>query len=167
MNQYEDFYNRAPTKLILLSFIVAMVVDFIPFSGSLYWLPELTALTLIYWLIHRPNNISIGTAFLVGLLMDIGTLSALGAHSLAYMLSGYMIILNHRQFVMRNYGFQAALVWFALACNELILALIRFMAEQRFSGWLILLAPCLGALLWPMLNKLMLSLMNLRRRKRR
>lgn len=161
---YEDFYNRLPKKLIVFSFVLAMVIDFIPFSGSLYWLPEFTALILIYWLINRPKYVNIGTAFVIGLLVDIGTVSALGAHSLAYVISGYLIIANHRQFVMQNYGFQTVLVLLALLCNELILMTIRLITEQRFSGWLIFAAPVLGALIWPILNKIMHSFIQNKRK---
>lgn len=163
---YDDFYNRLPKKLIIFSFVLAMVIDFIPFSGSLYWLPEFTALILIYWLINRPKYVNIGTAFTIGLLVDIGTVSSLGAHSLAYMISGYLIIVNHRQFVMQNYGFQTVVVLMALLCNELILITIRFITEQRFSGWLIFLAPILGALIWPILNKMMHALIQNKRKNR-
>lgn len=162
---YEDSYNRLPNKLIFFSFVLAMILDFIPFSGSLYWLPEFTALILIYWLINRPQSVNIGMAFLVGLLVDIGTVSPLGAHSLAYMISGYLIIANHRQFVMFNYGFQTVLVLLALLSNELILMAIRFLNEQRFSGWLIFLAPVLGAIIWPILNKIMHALIQNKKRK--
>lgn len=123
---YEDSYHRLPNKLIFGSFVLAMILDFIPFSGSLYWLPEFTALILIYWLINRPQSVNIGVAFFVGLLVDIGTVSPLGAHSLAYMISAYLIIANHHQFVMFNYGFQTVLVLLALLGNELILVGIRF-----------------------------------------
>ena len=80
----ENFYSRIPLKLIIISFIVPLILDFIPFSGSIfYWLPEFTALMLYYWLINRPQNVGIGTAFVLGLLVDSGTASPLGEHALA------------------------------------------------------------------------------------
>lgn len=163
---YDDFYGEIPKKTVFFSFAAAMVLDFIPFSVKLLWLPEFTALMVIYWLINCPRQVNLGTAFFVGLLTDIGTVSLLGSHSLAYTLSAYVIVSNHRQFGMQNYGFQAVVVLLALVGNEAILAAIRFIVEQRFIGWEIFTAPFTGALLWPLLNKLMLYIINYKRLRR-
>lgn len=165
MTRYDDddFSRRIPGKLIACSFVAAMVADFIPFSGSLYWLPEFTALVLMYWLINRPRHIGIGTAFGVGLLADIGRVAPLGGHSLAYSICAYLILTNHRQFGVQNYGFQAVVVLLALFCNEAVLTLIRWLAERRLPDWTVLLAPAIGALLWPLLNKIMLAAINAKR----
>ena len=50
--------------------------------------------------------------------------------------------------------------------SEVVQVLVRLRYDHRFSGWLVFLSPFLGALLWPILNKVMVSLTNLRRLKR-
>lgn len=163
MREYESSYHRIPLRLIYISFLVVMMLDFIPLSGSLfYWLPEFTAMMLYYWLINRPQSVGIGTAFVLGLLVDIGTASPLGQHALAYIVSAYLIIRNRPQLVIHNYGLQAVMVAVALLLSELILVGIRLRFDQRFAGWLIFLSPFIGALLWPMLNKIMVSVLNFR-----
>ena len=159
-NDSENFDNKIPKKLIYLSFVIGILVDFIPFSGSLfYWFPEFSALLLMYWLINRPQNISVGSAFILGLLIDIGTAAPLGEHALAYIFSAYLIIYNRRQIVLYNYGIQAIVVFTALMCNEVILNLVRLKFTHHFNGWTTFLAPLIGALLWPLLNKIMVSIL--------
>lgn len=167
MDNRDNFYSRIPLRLIYLSFSVAMLIDFVPLSGSLfYWLPEFTAMMLYYWLINRPQNVSIGTAFVLGILVDIGTASLLGQHALAYIFSAYLIIRNQRQLALYNYGMQAVVVSVALMINEIILLVIRLRFDGHFPGWLVFLSPFIGALLWPLLNKMMVSILNFRQLRR-
>ncbi|MDK4529605.1 rod shape-determining protein MreD [Kingella kingae] len=163
MIESENFYSRIPKHLIYISFAVAMLLDFIPLSSDLFhWLPEFTAMMLMYWLINRPQSVDIGTAFLLGLLTDIGVAAPLGQHALSYMFSAYLIIRNRRQIVLHNYGIQAVVVFVALLCNEVVLTLVRLRFTHHFSGWLVFLSPLVGALLWPLLNKIMVSILNFR-----
>ena len=161
MTETENFYSRIPKRLIYLSFAVAILLDFIPFSGGLfYWLPEFTAMMLMYWLINRPQNVDIGTAFILGLLLDVGTAAPLGEHALAYILSAFMIVSNRRQVVLYNYGMQSIVVFTALMCNEIVLTLVRLRVTHHFGGWIFFLSPVVGALLWSLLNKIMVSILN-------
>ena len=84
----ENLYNRLPKYWIYGSFAVAMLLDFIPLPSHLFhWLPEFTAMMLMYWLINRPQRVDLGTAFVVGVLVDIGTAAPLGQHALSYLLA--------------------------------------------------------------------------------
>ncbi|QMT33153.1 rod shape-determining protein MreD [Conchiformibius steedae DSM 2580] len=161
MGHYDDF--SIPFKPIFWSFVLCMVLDFIPLGEPFFWLPEFTALLLVYWLVHAPQRIGLFSAFLVGLLMDIGTVAPLGSHALAYCLSSFVMMRHRRQFSMQNYGFQALAVVLVLAANEVVLAAVRWVMEQRFAGWQIFAAPLTAALMWPLLNKIMLYFTNYKR----
>lgn len=163
MSQLKDFYIRIPKKLIFISFIVALILDFIPISKTFAWLPDATLLVLIYWLANCPHYINLGAAFILGLLIDIGTTFSLGGHALSYILAAYIIIINHRQFGIQNYGFQAVLVLTAVTISELVLMIIHFIDNHRFIGWTALIAPLVGAVLWLPLTKLMNSLLHSQR----
>lgn len=97
--------------------------------------------------------------------MDIGTAAPLAQHALAYMISAYLIIRYRRQLAIYNYGLQAVVVAVALMLSELILIGIRLRFDHRFAGWLTFLSPFIGAMLWPMLNKLMVFILNFRFRR--
>ncbi|MDO4877837.1 MAG: rod shape-determining protein MreD [Neisseria sp.] len=166
MTDFNDFYNRLPKGMIASSFAVALLIDLMPFPVESYaWLPEWTAMMLLYWTINRPQTVGIITAFSCGILLDIGITSLLGLHALSYMLMTFFIHKYQRYIVLQSYGFQAVAVFVALMGNQIFLMLARLLYTHRLTGWLGLLAPLIGALLWPMLNKIMLSVSNLRRRR--
>ena len=49
MNDFDDSYRAMPVGVIAASFAVTMLVDFMPFPfDGFFWLPELTALMLLY-----------------------------------------------------------------------------------------------------------------------
>ena len=71
-----------------------------------------------------------------------------------------------RRIILQSYAFQAVAVLIALTGSQLTLLIIRLISEHRLIGLSGLLAPVVGALAWPMLNKLMLAALNLYRRRR-
>ena len=101
MTDFEDFHNRISKRLIAATFAVAMLLDFMPFSSDgFFWLPEFTALMLLYWAINRPQSVGVGTAFVVGMLTDIGTAAPLGQHALSYMLITFLMQQRQRQIIL-------------------------------------------------------------------
>ena len=53
------------------SLIVMMILDFMPFSfDGFFWLPEMTALMLLYWALHQPQRAGMGTGFCHRLIVD-------------------------------------------------------------------------------------------------
>ncbi|MFS6936987.1 rod shape-determining protein MreD [Neisseria animaloris] len=167
MTDFEDFHSRVPKRIVISSFIVVMLLDFMPFPFEVFfWLPEFTALILLYWALHRPQLIGVGTAFSIGLLIDIGTAAPLGMHALSYMLMIFIIQQRQRQIILYSYGFQAVAILGALLCNRIALALVRLLYDHRFTDLPGFIAPFVGALLWPLLSKAMLTILNSRRLRR-
>ncbi|EGV36446.1 rod shape-determining protein MreD [Neisseria weaveri LMG 5135] len=134
-----------------------------PFPHDIFfWIPQFTALMLLYWVINRPHSVGVGIAFIVGLLVDVGTASPVGQHALSYMLITFLTQQQQRQITLYSYGFQAIAVLIALLANQIILMLIQLIHSHRFSGWLDFSAPFVGAFLWPLLSKIMLAVLNSR-----
>ena len=56
MADFDDFHNRIPKRLIAATFAASLLFDLIPFPTALsFWLPEMTALSLLYWGLNRPQ----------------------------------------------------------------------------------------------------------------
>lgn len=164
MTDFEEFHNRVPKRIIISGFVLAMLLDFMPFPfETFFWLPEFTAMVLLYWALHKPQSVGIGFAFVVGLLADIGTAAPLGQHALSYMVMVFLAQQRQRQIMLHSYGFQTAAVFAALLCNQAVLTLVRLMYDHRLADWRSFAAPLTGALLWPLLSKIMLALLNSRR----
>ncbi len=164
MTDFEEFHNRVPKRIIVSGFVLAMLLDFMPFPfETFFWLPEFTALVLLYWALYKPQSVGVGTAFIVGLLADIGTAAPLGQHALSYMVMVFLVQQRQRQIMVHSHGIQAVAVLGALLCNQAVMALVRLMHDHRFADWQGFAAPFVGALLWPLLSKIMLGLLNSRR----
>ncbi|MFC2533673.1 rod shape-determining protein MreD [Neisseria elongata] len=167
MTDFDDFHNRIPKRLIAATFAASLLFDLIPFPAALsFWLPEMTALSLLYWGLNRPQSVGLFTAFACGLFLDTGIALPLGQHALAYVLMVFFIQKYQRRIILQSYAFQAVAVLIALTGSQLTLLIIRLISEHRLIGLSGLLAPVVGALAWPMLNKLMLAALNLYRRRR-
>ncbi|MCS4533043.1 rod shape-determining protein MreD [Neisseria montereyensis] len=163
MTELEDFHKRVPKHITVSGFVLAMLLDFIPFSfHTFFWLPEFTALILLYWALYRPQMVGVGTAFIAGLLVDVGTAAPLGQHALSYMVMVFFVQQRQQRIMLFSYGVQAMAIWAALLCNQVVLSLVRLMYDHRFTGWQVFIAPFIGALLWPLLSKIMLVILNSR-----
>ena len=72
--------------------LVALLLDMvqnIALFGNANWAPEIIAVVLVFWGIHQPLRIGIGTAFVFGLLTDVHQSSMLGQHALAFTAQGF------------------------------------------------------------------------------
>jgi len=144
-------------RFITLTFALALLMELLPLPiGSTRWLPDFVGLLLLYWAINQPSRIGIGMGFLIGLIVDVSTNSLFGQHALAYSVTTYLILLRQRQLVMFNLGQQALVVLTMMLANQLIMALIRMALGSAFVGAGYFLPPLMGALLWPLLTKLLL-----------
>ncbi|WP_293759661.1 rod shape-determining protein MreD [uncultured Aquitalea sp.] len=144
-------------RFIFFSLLLAVLVELIPLPhGSTRWLPDFISLVLLYWVINQPRRVSVGIAFLMGLVADIATAGLFGQHALAYSVTAFLALSRQRQLVMFNLGQQALSVLGLMMANQAIMVVARMLTGAAFVGWAYFLPPLIGALLWPLLTKLML-----------
>ena len=68
---------------ILVFFIIALVMELAPWpTGFQVFKPAWLILVLTYWILAIPNKVSIGVAFLLGVIWDLLLGSTLGIHAL-------------------------------------------------------------------------------------
>ncbi|WP_416190761.1 rod shape-determining protein MreD [Neisseria sp. CCUG12390] len=167
MSEFDDSFHAVPAGLVVVTFIVAMLLDFMPFPfEAFFWLPELTALTLLYWVLQRPHAVGMGAAFAVGLLVDIGTAASLGLHALSYTVMVFFVLSHHRQIMLYGHLMQILIILAALLCNQAVLVAVRLFLNHQVITWQSFIAPFIGALLWPLLSQLMLVMINFSRSRR-
>ena len=115
MNDFDDSYRAMPVGVIAASFAVTMLVDFMPFPfDGFFWLPELTALMLLYWSMHHPQRVGMGIAFLLGLIVDAATAATLGLHALSYTVMVYFVLNTCRQIMLYGHIMKIGAVLAAL-----------------------------------------------------
>lgn len=153
----QELLKPVKRHFITLTFAVALVLELLPLpQGSNRWLPDFVALLILYWSMNQPRRIGIGMGFLIGLIVDVSTNSLFGQHALAYSVTTYLVMLRQRQLIMFNLGQQALVVLTLMLANQLIMALVRLALGSAFVGASYFLPPLMGALLWPLLTKLLL-----------
>ena len=124
--------------------------------GRAAWAPDLVAVALVFWSIHQPLRVGVGSAFLLGLAMDVHHSALLGQHALAYSALSFLAIGIHRRILWFSVPSQAAQVLPLFAAAHLLTLALRMVSGDVFPGWSIFLAPVVEALLWPVVNVLLL-----------
>jgi rod shape-determining protein MreD len=138
------------------SLIVAMVANMLPL-GRVAWMPDLLALTLVFWSVHQPLRVGIGAAFLFGIAMDVHQAALLGQHALAYTALSFFAITIHRRLLWFTVPSQAVQVLPLFAAAHAIELAIRMIAGGVFPGLSLLLAPVIESLLWPIVSIVLLA----------
>lgn len=141
---------------IWTTLVVALLANLIPL-GRVPGMPDLLALALVFWNVHQPRRVSVGVAFLFGLVMDVHDGAILGQHALAYTLLSYFATTIHRRllwFTVPSQAVQILPLFFAAHAVSLV---VRMLAGGMFPGWNLLLAPVFEALLWPIATWVLLA----------
>jgi rod shape-determining protein MreD len=146
----------ASPVFIWTSLLGALLINMLPI-GRTPWMPDLLALTLVFWAVHQPLRVGVGAAFIFGLAMDVHQASLLGQHALAYTALNFFAITIHRRLLWFTVPSQALQVFPVFAAAHAISLVIRMIAGGIFPGWDIVLAPVFEALLWPVASIVLLA----------
>jgi len=141
---------------VVITIIVALMLSVAPLPD---WLeafrPDWLALTLIYWAMMLPRTWSVGSAWLIGLVLDVAHGTLLGQHALALCVVVYVTVRLH--LLMRVFPMSqlSATVFSLLALYQFILFWINGVAGlpvPAISYW----APVIsGAIFWPVVSMLL------------
>lgn len=145
---------RKPARvwLIYLSLFIALLLTVIPMPQMVKLArPDWTLLVLMYWTMALPQRVSVGTAFVIGFIVDVLVGTVLGVNALAFAVVIFVVALHHLK--IRNFSVlqQALLMGLLLALYQLILFwLSHFLTGVYFRPqylWPVLT----GMLMWPWL----------------
>lgn len=142
------------------SLIAALLLNFLMnmgLWGRAAWVPDLLMITLVFWSVHQPLRVGVGTAFFFGLLMDVQQGALLGQHALAYTVMGYFAVFMHRRLLWFDVPTQAVQVLPLFAAAHGLALLVRLIAGDGFPGWGYLLAPAIESALWPVASVMLLA----------
>lgn len=147
-----------PANPVFIGFtlLVALALDALQLGRSPA-LPDLLALTLVFWNVHQPRRVGVGTAFVFGLLIDVHDGAVLGQHALAYTLLSYFAISMHRRLLWFGVPAQALQILPLFAAAHAVSFVVRMLAGGMYPGWPMLFAPLGEALLWPIITWLLLA----------
>ncbi|CAG0992724.1 Rod shape-determining protein MreD [Rhodocyclaceae bacterium] len=140
---------------IWASLFLAYFLNLIPF-GRIPGVPDWVALVLTFWCIHQPLRIGMGSAFFLGLLMDIADGSIMGQHALAYVPLAFAAGGLSRRILWFPLALQSLHVLPMLFVAQLIMVVARLMGGAEFPGLLYFLSSFVAAALWHPLTYLLL-----------
>lgn len=140
---------------IPFTLFVALLANLIPF-GRIPGIPDWVALTLIFWCIHQPLRVGMGTAFILGILMDVADGSVMGQHSIAYVLLAFAGAALSRRILWFPLARQAVQILPLLLAGQLVMMLTRLVVGAEFPGILWFLSSFTATALWHPLTHVLL-----------
>lgn len=141
---------------LLVALLLSMWID-TGVSTRAGWVPDLLALTLAFWSVHQRLRVGVGTAFVLGLLVDVHQGALLGQHALAYSVLAFGGFALHRRLLLFTSREQALQMLPVFVLAHLLQALVRLVAGHGWPPSSTLLAPLLEAALWPLAHMLLLA----------
>jgi len=136
-------------KSIYLSLLAAFICMLFPWSGfALSLRPDFMLLVILFWLLRAPNQCSVGTAWFMGLWIDLATGGIFGQYALAYTITTFFAVIYQRRLVLFSSTQQLVYVFSLLFLSQLILLILKTFAGKEFLGWSYFLPSLTGVLLW-------------------
>ena len=124
--------------------------------GRAAWVPDILALVLVFWSVHQPQRVGIGTAFFFGICLDVHQSALLGQHALSYSVLSFLAIAIHRRLLWFSVPSQALQVLPLFLAAHAIELIVRMVGGGAFPGIWMLAAPLIEAILWPVVSILLL-----------
>jgi len=148
--------GRAGRLPVILTIIVSLMLMVMPLPDwAMPFRPDWVALTLIYWAMMLPRTWSVGTAWIIGIVLDVAQGTILGQHALALCFIVFITVRFHlliRVFPMQQL---TATVFAILALYQFVLFWINGVAgvaAPPVNYW----GPVIsGTLFWPVVSLLL------------
>lgn len=141
---------------VIATIIVALMLTIIPLPD---WLeafrPDWVTLALVYWAMMLPRTWSVGSAWIVGLVLDIAQGTLLGQHALALCVVVFVTVRMHLLMRVFPAGQLMASVFSLLALYQFIVFWVNGVAGvpvDAIQYW----APVIsGTLIWPVVKSIL------------
>jgi rod shape-determining protein MreD len=147
-----------PVNPFFIAFTLALALasNLLPL-GRQPALPDMLAVSLVFWNVHQPRRVGVGVAFVFGVVMDVHQGALLGQHALAYTLLSFAAITIHRRLLWFGVVEQALQILPVFVAAHGVSLAVRMLAGGMFPGWWLLLAPIFEALSWPLVTLFLLA----------
>lgn len=143
-------------SFIIFTLLAAMTLSLFPWQHYGWpFAPDFMALAVLYWCTFQTRKFGVASAWLMGLVMDVGQSAVLGQHALGYAMLAFFGLILSRRVRRFNVWQQAAHVLVLLWLMQGLMAIPRLLLGHLMPSWTYYLASPLGALLWPVLVPLL------------
>ncbi len=134
---------------IIISIVISFAISIIPLPESVkIFQPEWVMLVLMYWIIALPHRVGVGTAWIVGLFLDVLRGGLLGPHALTFALLAYILIRVYQR--IRNFPVwqQCVSVFFFILLQTSIVVWLKSLSGKQVEWWMFILPAITSALAW-------------------
>ena len=143
--------DRASRRLpVVITLILGLMLSIMPLPDSMQaFRPDWLALLVIFWAMQLPRTWSVGSAWIIGIVLDVSYGTLLGQHALALCLVAFVTVRFH--LLMRVFPLsQLTMTVFALlALYQFILFWINGVAGISAPAVTYWGPVILGTVLWP------------------
>lgn len=145
-------------RSVYISLLIAYIGILFPWSSAALGIrPDFMLLVILFWLLRAPNLCNVGTAWLMGLLMDLAMGGIFGQYSLAYTVTAFFAVVYQRRMVLFSRTQQMLYVLSLLLLSQLILLILKAFAGADFTGWSYFIPSLSGVFLWQVATALGLN----------
>lgn len=142
--------------VIYVSFLVALMLSALPLPEEMqWWRPEWVLLVLLYWIVASPTRVGLGTAWVMGVLLDVLEGSLLGLNALALTIVAYVMILVYQRVRMFSWVQQVLFVFALVALDQFIAHWVKGILGVSAQSLMFLVPALVSAVLWPVLFMLL------------
>lgn len=136
--------------IIPVSILIAFLLTLLPMPGWTVWLrPEWILVVVIFWAIYFPERVNVGTAWIIGIFLDVMAGTLLGEHALAITIVTYFAVRLHarlRMYPLIQQGF--SILALTLLYQSIIYCIQGFLGNLPIT-WLYWSSSVTTMLLWP------------------
>lgn len=135
---------------VIVTFIVGLMLSIVPLPEVIEpFRPDWLTLLVIFWAMQLPRGWSVGTAWLIGIVLDVAYGTLLGQHALALCVIAFTTVCFH--LLMRVFPMSqlTATVFALLALYQFILFWINGVAGVTASSVTYWGPVIIGTLIWP------------------
>lgn len=144
--------RHASLLTVYFSLLTALLCQLFPWVGQgIILRPDFMLVTMLYWLLRAPNICNLGTAWFMGLLVDLATGSLLGQHALSFTFTAFLGLTYQRRLVLFNKLQLAVYVFVLLLVERVLILLLKLFAGNDNPGWHYYWPIITGMLLWQVL----------------
>lgn len=145
-------------QIVVLAFIfmVALILEIMPWPVGLQgFRPSWLILVLIYWALALPDKVSVGTAFVAGIIWDLILGSVLGVHALVLSIAIYFVAKYH--LILRNLSLwlQGVIVIVYIIAIRIFIYLIGVLLHSATFNSQEIIGAVISGILWPWVFLLM------------
>lgn len=141
--------HRIRRQSVYVSLLIAYICILFPWSGfALSLRPDFMLLVILFWLLRAPNLCNVGTAWLMGLLMDLAMGGIFGQYALAYTITAFFAVIYQRRLVLFSRTQQLLYVFSLLLLSQIVLLILKAFAGNEFIGWTYFIPSFSGVVLW-------------------